>query len=167
MRGRVRLRRAEVRVVLAVVALATPVVYHGPAAAASSGCSTGYAVTTSQPVKVAAAASVLTDARDQRFVPDAPYAAGGTLMVDGSEVSGTSSPQLYTHLRSGVRTYAFPVATDATYFVDMFVAEPNASPGQRVWSVRAEGAPVATTVDVARAAGTGRAWHAMFTAPVT
>src|SRR5438067_1119049 len=143
MRGRRWLRPAEARVVLAVVTLATPVAYHGPAAAA---------------------ASVLTDARDQRFVPDAPYAAGGTLMVDGSEVSGTSSPQLYTHLRSGVRTYAFPVATDATYFIDMFVAEPNASPGQRVWSVRAEGAPVATTVDVARAAGTGRAWHVMFAA---
>src|SRR5438445_11616369 len=130
MRRRRWLRRAEVRVVLAVFTLATPVAYHGPAAAAaSSECSTGYAVTTSQPVRVAAAASVLTDARDQRFVPDAPYAAGGTLMVDGSEVSGTSSPQLYTHLRSGVRSYAFPVATAGTYFVDLFVAESNASPG--------------------------------------
>src|SRR2546430_1743975 len=131
MRRRGWLRRAEVRVALAVVALATPVVYHGPAAAAaaSSGCSTGYAVTTSQPVRVAAAASGLTDARDPRFVPDAPYAAGGSLMVAGSEVSGTSSPQLYTHLRSGVRSYAFPVATAGTYFVDLFVAEPNASPG--------------------------------------
>ena len=164
---RARFRRAPTSIVLVVATLATSVAYLGPAAVASSSCGTGSAVTEGQPIRVAAAKSALADVRGRRFSPDADYASGGSLMVSGSAVSGTSSPQLYTHMRRGVRGYAFPVATSGTYFVDLFVSEPDASAGQRVWRVSAEGTPATKPVDVASAVGTRRAWHVMFATPVT
>lgn len=118
-------------------------------------------------MRVVAAHSAMSDAHGVRFTPDAAYAVGGTLQVSMSQVTGTTSPALYTHLRRGVGTYAFPVSAAGTYFVDAFVAEPSAAPGQRVWRMRAEGTQVGGSVDVARAVGDHRAWHVMFATAVT
>jgi len=60
------------------------------------------------------------------------------------------------------------VAQPGTYFVDLFVAEiSNIKPGQRVWDVTAEGKTAVANVDVVREAGQNRAWHVLFSAPVT
>jgi beta-glucanase (GH16 family) len=125
-------------------------------------------VTTTTPVRLAAASVALTDSFGRVFRPDAGYAAGGVLTTSANAISRTSSPALYQFARSGVTSYTVPVASAGTYFVDMFVAETKgALPGQRVFSVAAEGAPAVTNIDIVSEAGPNKAWHVMFAAPVT
>jgi beta-glucanase (GH16 family) len=126
------------------------------------------AVSTTVPVRIAASTTTVSDASGRQFKADAPYANGGQLVATLVPTTGTASPALYMKGRLGGTGYTVPVSTPGTYFVDMFVSETRgAQPGQRVWNVTAEGTTVATSVDAARDAGANRAWHVMFSAPVT
>ena len=125
-------------------------------------------VTTTEPARVVSWPSAITDNGQRVWQPDLSYATGGLLVDTQKAIAGTANPMLYQHARVGVSSYQFPVAQPGTYFVDIFTAEiENAQPGQRRWNVTAEGQRAATAVDVAYTAGQYRAWHVMFSVPVT
>ena len=125
-------------------------------------------VSAGAPVRVVSWPNAITDNAHNIWQPDTAYAFGGLLISTGKNISATANPMLYQHARLGVSSYQFPVAQPGTYFVDMFTAEiQGAQPGQRRWNVTAEGQRVATAVDVAYTAGQDRAWHVMFSVPVT
>ena len=120
------------------------------------------------PIRVVAGSTSVVDSQGTTWSPDAAYAVGGSLATSGQTVNGTASPQLYRPQRTGAISYAFPAPDAGTYSVVLYVAELGGkNPGQRVYDVTAEGATVATKVDVAAATGRNAAWHVLFTAPVT
>jgi beta-glucanase (GH16 family) len=125
------------------------------------------AVSEASPLRIVAALHPQLDIRGSVWQPDAAYARGGTLTSTTRPIARTGSAVLYRHGRVGVSDYVIPVAKPATYFVDLFTSETaGAQPGQRVWTVSAEGKPTAT-VDVARDAGPATAYHVLFAVPVT
>ena len=125
-------------------------------------------VSTTTPVRIVASTSPQLDITGALWEPDAGYAHGGSLTSTTQSIARTGSAVLYRHARVGVTDYTVPVATPATYFVDLFTSETaGAQPGDRVWSVSAEGATMASSVDVARDAGQATAYHVLFAVPVT
>src|SRR4051812_5759786 len=155
-------------IVTAVLAAATASL---PGVARSSESPRGTvpsAVTRTQPVRLAASRGPLHDSSGTVWQPDAGYAVGGRLTTTRNPILNTASPALYQDARRGVTDYRVPVGAPGSYFVDLFVAETRgARPGQRMWDVTAEGHHVASSVDVARDAGQNRAWHVLFSVPVT
>lgn len=124
-------------------------------------------VSEAAPLRIVSALHPQVDIRGAVWQPDAAYARGGALTWTTKPIARTGSAVLYRHARVGVTDYTIPVAKPATYFVDMFTSETaGAQPGQRVWTVSAEGSPMAT-VDAARDAGPATAYHVMFAVPVT
>ena len=125
-------------------------------------------VSASAPVRVVSWPNAITDNAKHLWQPDTAYALGGLFISTSHNIGATANPVLYQHARLGVSSYQFPVAQPGTYFVDMFTSEiQGAQPGQRRWNVTAEGQRVASAVDVAYTAGENRAWHVMFSVPVT
>jgi beta-glucanase (GH16 family) len=122
---------------------------------------------TSWAARIAAAPSVLVDARGRRWRRDTGH-VGGRSGLTRAPIQGTSSPAIYQHERSGMRAYTIPVPTPATYAVNLYLAETrHSSPGQRVFDVAAEGLVKASDVDIVKAAGRNHAHHVIFTAAVT
>jgi beta-glucanase (GH16 family) len=120
------------------------------------------------PIRLVASKVPMQDATSHIWSPDAPYADGGRLVRSIAQVSGTANPFLYQLARRGVTGYRIPVQTPGMYFVNVYTAElRGAHPGRRVWDLTAEGRPAATAIDVAHTAGPIRAWHVMFSVPVT
>jgi len=159
---------SHTRRLIPALALAAASVVVGLPVAAQAATVTP-AVTPTSPLRIAAASTKIVDASGRSFAPDAPYASGGQLMPKATlAVTGTSSPQLYQSTRLGSTGYHVPVSTPGTYFVDLFLAETRGlKPGQRVWNITAEGQRVATNVDIARDAGNNKAFHVLFSRPVT
>ena len=125
------------------------------------------AVSAAAPLRIVSSPYPQLDVRGAVWQPDANYAHGGTLTSTTQPIARTGSAALYRHGRVGVSDYAIPVTKPGTYFVDMFTSETGgAQPGERVWSVSAEGNPMAT-VDVARDVGQATAYHVLFSVPVT
>jgi Glycosyl hydrolases family 16/Malectin domain len=160
-------------VVLAAVAALGPLQpAHGEPLSSGSGSPAvdvpAAAVSPSAPVRVVSWPTAITDHAQRIWQPDTPYAIGGVLASTSHSINATANPELYQHARIGGTSYQFPVSQSGTYFVDIFTAEiENAQPGQRRWNVTAEGQRAATAVDVAYTAGQFRAWHVMFSVPVT
>jgi len=156
---------------LSVVAAGAPALAGARTKTASTAVATPSvpAVTPTSPVRLTASTVASLDGTGRAlFAPDAGYAVGGKLATSLNVVSDTSSPLLYTQQRVGGTGYDVPVSQPGTYFVDLFVAETGgAAPGQRVWKVTAEGHTAVASVDVAGEAGPNRAWHVVFSAPVT
>ena len=120
------------------------------------------------PIRIVASSQPIVDSRNTTWIPDAPYATGGSLSTSGQAVTRTASPQLYQAQRTGVSAYAIPAPDACTYSVVLYLAELGGKgPGQRVYDVDAEGSPVAPNVDVSAQAGKNAAWHVLFTVPVT
>lgn len=125
-------------------------------------------VTSTSPVRVVASTQPVVDLSLKTWQPDALYARGGSLTSTTSPIARTGADALYQHARVGVTGYDVPVATAATYFVDLFTSETDgADIGQRVWNVTAEGKSVVTDVDTVRDAGPNTASHVLFAVPVT
>ena len=121
-----------------------------------------------QPIRLVASKVPMQDASSHLWQPDAAYAVGGHLVKSIAQVRGTANPFLYQLARKGVTGYRVPVHTPGMYFVNLYTAElRGAHPGRRVWDVTAEGHVGATAIDVAHTAGQDRAWHIMFSVPVT
>lgn len=158
-------------VVLAALAALGPLQpAQGEPLAAASGRAIAPATTVSAsaPVRVVSWPTAVTDDAQHIWQPDTAYAFGGIEVSTSKTIAATANPMLYQHARIGVSSYQFPVSQPGTYFVDMFTAEiQNAKPGARRWNVTAEGHRAATAVDVAYTAGQYRAWHVMFSVPVT
>lgn len=148
-------------------AVAQPALAHAKPKPTASTTSVA-AVSATAPVRIVSATSAVSDSQLRSFKPDAGYAVGGRLTQTTHSIARTASQGLYQHARVGVSGYNVPVAGPGTYFVDMFTSETEgANPGQRVWSVNAEGHRVASNVDAARDIGPDTAWHVMFAVPVT
>jgi hypothetical protein len=140
------------------VAIVTGLVSTAPEAAATTG----------SVYRVTAGKTAVTDSAGQSWQPDATYVQGGSLSTSKNTVANTATPALYRQQRTGDSSYEFPVSATGTYGVVIDVAElGNKSPGQRVYDVLAEGATVASRVDVAANAGKNTAWHLVFSVPVS
>ncbi len=67
-------------------------------------------------------------------------------------ISGTAFESLVNSYRKGTFSYRLPLA-DGNYRVRLWFVEPEAKPGQRIFSVLANGAPALSNLDVAAGAG--------------
>ena len=95
------------------------------------------------------------------------FGSGGTVSSKPNDIGNTIDDNLYRTYRYGNFTYAVPV-TNGTYDVYLELVEPwwNA-PGQRIFSVAAEGTTVLSNVDVFAMAGKFNAAERSFTVPVS
>lgn len=126
------------------------------------------AVEAASSFRVVASNKAVVDSHGTSWQPDKGYASGGSLWSAGGAVASTASLALYKAQRRGVQSYSFAVSAPGTYSVVLYVAEMEGKkPGQRVYDVTAEGATVATRVDVSAAAGKNQAWHVLLSVPVT
>jgi Malectin domain/Glycosyl hydrolase family 26 len=86
------------------------------------------------------------------------YALGGHLVSTRSSIDGTTADEFYRHARAGMSAYRVPVGTAGTFLVTLKFAEiEDRAAGERVFSVRAEGAPIMRRVDISATAGPDRA----------
>jgi beta-glucanase (GH16 family) len=91
---------------------------------------------------------------------------GRVVMIPRGRIGRTASPRLYRSRRDGIRALRLPLSRPGTYGVVLrFIAR---RPGLGVFAVKAEGAPVADGLDVARdAGGPGHGWPMAFRTVVT
>ncbi len=68
------------------------------------------------------------------------------------DIAGTAFESLLNSYRKGTFSYRLPLA-DGSYRVRLWFVEPDAKPGQRIFSVLANGAPVLSNLDIAAGAG--------------
>ena len=68
------------------------------------------------------------------------------------KISGTAFESLVNSYRKGTFSYRLPLP-DGSYRVRLWFVEPDANPGQRLFSVLAHGAPALSNLDVAAGAG--------------
>jgi beta-galactosidase len=98
----------------------------------------------------------------KRFGSDTFFEGGTAQMITGpgagfrapapASIAGTTSPLVAATFRAGSFTYRIP-ATDGPHSVALTFVEPSLHPGDRVFSVWANGRRVVTDMDVAAAAG--------------
>jgi len=105
------------------------------------------------PVYVNAGGPAYTDPQGVTWSADMGYVGGATQLVAGN-ISGTLSPALYQSSHSGsVFNYQF-AAPNGTYTVTLKFAEiSKTKPGQRVFDVAVNGAPVLSGFDIFTQAG--------------
>jgi len=99
---------------------------------------------------------------DKRFGSDAFFDGGTAQVITGpgagfrapapASIAGTSSPEVAATYRAGSFTYRVPVA-DGPHSVLLTFVEPSLHPGDRIFSVLANGEKVVSNLDVAAAAG--------------
>jgi len=90
--------------------------------------------------------------------PDSYYLKGKSSSTS-AVVAGTTAPGLYQTERSRMTGYRIPVPSAGTYRVRLFMAETDLSlAGQRVFTVTAEGLPVAVGLDIFALVGRNRAY---------
>ena len=90
---------------------------------------------------------------DRAFASGSFGYTGGSTASTGSGIAGTTRDALYQNQRVGMSDYRFAVP-DGTYRVDLSFAELQAiGPGDRIFSVAFENAPLIWQLDVASAAG--------------
>ena len=148
-----------------VVAVAAALSFTGPLVLGSVHAEAASAATS---YRVVAGKKAVVDSHGSSWQPDSGYARGGSLANAGGSIGNTASPALYKAQRRGVQSYAFDVPAPGTYSVVLYLAElEGKNPGQRVYDVTAEGATVASRVDVSAAAGKNQAWHVLLTVPVS
>jgi hypothetical protein len=90
---------------------------------------------------------------DRAFASGSFGYTGGSTASTASGIAGTTRDPLYQNQRVGMSDYRFAVP-DGTYKVDLSFAELQAvAPGDRIFSVAFENAPLIWQLDVASAAG--------------
>ena len=107
-------------------------------------------------------ALVAGESKEIRFGSDAFFDGGTAEMISGPargrapagpvSIAGTTSPEVAATYRSGTFTYRIP-ASDGPHSVVLTFVEPALHPGDRVFSVIANGEKVLNDLDVAAAAG--------------
>jgi len=143
---------------LAVASFVTPLIV-GTTRAEAAAAASSY--------RVVASKKAVVDSHAVSWLPDSSYARGGSLATAGGSVGNTASSTLYKAQRRGVQSYSFAVTAPGTYSVVLYLAElEGKNPGQRVYDVTAEGATVASRIDVSAAAGKNLAWHVLLSVPV-
>jgi beta-galactosidase len=99
---------------------------------------------------------------DKRFGSDTFFEGGTAQVITGpgarfrapapASIAGTSSPEVAATYRAGSFTYRVPAA-DGPHSVILTFVEPSLHPGDRIFSVFANGQKVVTDLDVAATAG--------------
>ena len=90
---------------------------------------------------------------DRAFASGSFGYTGGSSASTASDIAGTTRDPLYQNQRVGMSDYRFAVP-DGTYRVDLSFAELQAiAPGDRIFSVAFENAPLIWQLDVASSAG--------------
>jgi subtilisin family serine protease len=120
------------------------------------------------PIRVNAGGPAYVDAQGQTWSADTGYTAGAVWSTNAA-IGNTASPTLYQTCRYGPAfSYNFP-APDGTYTVKLKFAEPSRTgPGQRVFNIAVNGAPVLANFDIfAQAGGANLALDLSFTVAVT
>ena len=107
-------------------------------------------------------ALVAGESPGKRFGSDTYFVGGTAEMISGPQVwgrvpvpiaiAGTSSPEIASTYRAGSFSYRIPAA-DGPHSVVLTFVEPTLHPGDRVFSVLANGQKVVSNLDVAAAAG--------------
>lgn len=120
--------------------------------------------------RVTARSYPVTDARGRVWGPR-PATLGTTntdRSLDGKPIAGTTDDVLYQVNAWGTPGYWLKVPSPGTYRVRLLMAESYFSaPKQRVFSVTAEGKPVAAGIDLVAIAGRATAHDVTFEVPVT
>ncbi|HIW28657.1 MAG TPA: malectin [Candidatus Luteococcus avicola] len=93
---------------------------------------------------------------------------GTSTRLAGREISGTSTPALFTSNVWGNHAYRIPVPGSGNYRVTLYAAEDYfQEEGRRVFHVDAEGATAVDNIDLVQAAGYATAYSKSFTVTVT
>ena len=94
------------------------------------------------------------DSAGRVWEADRGYVGGAASGTSPTPIAGTADGRLYTQHRWGMSSYDVPVPCAARYRVDLHFAETYwYAPGQRVFSVSAEGAEKVSRVDVVASVG--------------
>ncbi len=116
-----------------------------------------------RPIRMVAQNSFFVDATGNLWMPDTYYSSG-QLAADKVVISGTSEPGLYAGERYGNFNYALPV-DKGSYKLTLYFSEKywgsqvsqRGGPGSRVFDVLCNGVALTRDLDIAKAAGSGRA----------
>jgi hypothetical protein len=110
--------------------------------------------------------AAFTDGAGNAWLPD-QFGSGGTVGYKSDAIDNTVDDDLYRTYRFGNFNYAVPVA-NGTYVVYLeFIETWWGAPGQRVFSVSAEGATTVANIDLYAIAGKFTAVQRMFSVTVT
>jgi hypothetical protein len=142
-----------------------PNVALGPHTLTARATDNATAATTSSPVGITVAAPPVvtirldvgsagsfTDSGGSVWQPD-PFGSGGIISSKPNPIDGTLDDDLYRTYRYGTFSYAIPVA-NGTYDVSLkFIETWWSAPGQRIFSVSAEGTTTLANLDLFAIAG--------------
>jgi len=110
--------------------------------------------------------AALTDSLGNAWLPD-QFGSGGTVSYKPNAIGNTVDDDLYRTYRFGTFSYAVPVA-NGTYDVNLELIETWwSAPGQRVFSVSAEGTTKLANIDLYAIAGRFTAVEQTFSVTVT
>ncbi len=164
-------RRTGLGVVTALSLAVLPAVHAAEPATAAARPVKPTATSPTQPVqaiRLIASPTPVVDAAGNIWSPDARFADGGTAFVGTGDVAGTTADNLFLPERWGVRGYDVPVPARGAYKVTINAAEITFNrPSQRVFSVSAEGARVASGIDLVKAVGARTAYTLTFVTTVS
>jgi hypothetical protein len=107
-----------------------------------------------------------TDSAGQFWYPDRCFRDGQFISFT-EPVAGTVEDVLYQSARVGMSSCFLGLEKGSVYRVRLMMAEPSASPGQRVFDVQVNGITYASDVDIAKAVGLRRAYVLTLDVPVT
>lgn len=151
------------RAVSAFTALATLAASLVLAGSAATSATAAMQLTT---LRVNAGGPAFVDAGGRAWSGDQGW-VGGFTSSGTAGISGTVDDAMYQRGRVGMSGYRLPVA-NGTYKLTVHLVDTfwNA-PGQRVFSISAEGRPVATDLDLIRTAGKNAAYRVVSSVAVT
>lgn len=125
-----------------------------PWAAATDGGTVESSAGLPPPVRIDAGGSGISS-HGRVWAADAGFTGGQPHSVT-QKIAGTQVGTLFTSERVGVVGYAVPVPVPGKYIVRVYAAETEATKsGQRIFSISAEGAPIAKDIDLFASAGRG------------
>lgn len=136
--------------------------------ATSAAAAPSAVASSANPIRINAGGSGMTDAAGAAWIADTSYENGYTWAVTNA-IAGTATPALYQTCRYGSAFNYVTAVPDGTYTVNLKFAEVSrTAPGQRLFNVAINGAPVLTDFDIFAAAGAEfTAVDKPFTVPVT
>jgi hypothetical protein len=115
-----------------------------------------------RPIRMVAQNSFFVDAAGNLWMPDTYYSSG-QLASDQVAIRGTSEPGLYSGERYGNFNYALPV-DKGSYTLTLYFSEKywgslskTSGVGRRIFDVFCNGVALTRNLDIAEAAGSGRA----------
>jgi N-acetylneuraminic acid mutarotase/regulation of enolase protein 1 (concanavalin A-like superfamily) len=107
-----------------------------------------------------------TDSLGQTWHADADF-SGGSTTVGSFPVANTADASLYSSRRWGNFSYNIPLPTGAYTVTLLFCESRDTAPGERLFNVSAEGAPILTNFDLFATAGLQTAYNSSFNVQVS